>query len=60
MRLIDASRLCVKIILLSECCFAYHMTPEERHLTQLAIEMEAVKRKLRELEHQIDLLLSVI
>ena len=36
------------------------MTPEERHLTQLAIEMEAVKRKLRELEHQIDLLLSVI
>lgn len=36
------------------------MSPEERHLTQLEIEMTAVKRKLRELEHRIELLESVI
>lgn len=36
------------------------MSPEERHLTQLEIEMTMLKRKLRELEHRIDLLESVI
>lgn len=36
------------------------MTPEERHLTQLEIEMTALKRKLRQLEHRVTLLEMVI
>jgi|TARA_B100001741_G_C16535979_1_gene591921 hypothetical protein len=36
------------------------MTPEERHITTLEIEMTAVKRKLRELEHRVELLEAVI
>ena len=36
------------------------MSPMERHLTQLEIEMTAVQRKLRELEHRLELLESVI